>query len=116
RMLGSNRIDVEPRPPLETRDLVQPRNHFDMPMVMRQLDVVKGRSVNDVVVGRVVESQLELVEDLVQDMREVVHTRLGDILEMAGVGPGNDPGLKGKAAGVGTERGEMGRVQDDPLL
>ena len=35
RVLGRNRVDVKARTPLETRDLGQPRNHLDVPMVMR---------------------------------------------------------------------------------
>ena len=52
RVLGRNRIDIKARAPLEAGDLGQPRNHLDVPMVMRQLAVVKRRRVNDVVVRR----------------------------------------------------------------
>ncbi len=49
-------------------------------------------------------------------MRKVIHTRLGNILEVAGVVLGDDPGLERKAAGIGAERREMSRIQHDPLL
>ncbi len=63
RVLGGNRVDVKARAPLETGDLGQTRNDLDVPMVMRQLAMVKRSGVNDVVVRRAVERQLELVQN-----------------------------------------------------
>ena len=51
-----------------------------------------------------------------QHLAQVVDAGLGDVLEMAGVVLGHDPGLERKPAGVGAEGREVGRVEDDPLL
>ena len=66
RVLGRDRVDVEPRAPLEAGDLGQPGDDLDVPVVVRQLLRVERRGVDDVVVGRVVERQLQLVEDLAE--------------------------------------------------
>src|SRR4029077_20140009 len=85
-------------------------------MVMWKLRVVKGSRVDDVIVGRVVERELELVENLAQDVPKIVNARLGDVLEVAGMGLGNEPGLERKPAGVVAKGREMGRIEHDPLL
>ncbi len=49
-------------------------------------------------------------------MPEVVDPRLGDVLEVARMRLGQDPGLEWEPARVGAEGGEVGGVEDDPPL
>ncbi len=71
---GGTGIDVEAGAPLEARDLGQPRNHFDMPMVMRKLAVVKRRGVDDVIVGGPSSASSSLFRTWCKTWLEVVDT------------------------------------------
>ncbi len=100
RIFGRDGVDVEAGSPLEASDLRQPGNDFDVPMVVGQLLVVKRGGVNDVIIGGGIERLLELVENLAEDAAEVVDPGLRDVLEVAGMVLGEDPGLEREPAGI----------------
>ena len=60
RLLRRDRVNVEAGAPLETGHARQPRNHLDMPVIMRQRLRVERRGMNDVVIGRPVEGGFQL--------------------------------------------------------
>ena len=82
-------------------------------MVMGQLFGVERSRVEDVIVGWVVKRKLEFAQDRAQHDAQVFDPLPRNVLVLAGMVLGNDPGFERKAAGERRQNQEAARVQHD---
>ena len=96
-VLGRDRVDRQPGPDLEPRDLPQARVNFPVPVV-RGLDLfAERRGVEDEVVGRSVEAGGELGKDLAEGLRRGLDVTRGRSSEVGVVLARDDPDLERRA-------------------
>src|SRR5262249_60857976 len=89
-----NRIDIHSAAQFEPRKMRKPRSHFDVPMIVWQrLSIERGR-VDDVVIRRTIEADIQFHKHYLQHACQFLDRRLFNVLETAVVVLGQKPGLE----------------------
>jgi len=101
------RIDIKSCAPLEPGHFGELRHDLKMPVVVIVIPFWKGRGMDDVIVGRVVEHLMQTVKGLRKDLSGLCIERGFRMLETGVVGFGEDPCLKGKP---GSERSDGEKI------
>src|SRR2546422_835295 len=112
--LRRNRVDVEPGPPLKTRDLRELGHDFDVPVVKLAGRLVQGRGVQDEIERGRAQDPIQPAQRVREDPRQGLELELLALLEVGGVPLGQHPHLERKPRGEGRDGEELGVLPHDP--
>src|SRR2546426_2408966 len=106
--LRRNRVDVEPGPPLKTRDLRELGHDFDVPVGKLAGRLVQGRGVQDEIERGRAQDPIHPAQRVREDPRHGLELELLALLEVGGVPLAAHPHLERKPRRKGRDGAELG--------